>query len=490
MMIYMPQRDSVIVKKKSSKLSQSLKKLLTSALYILPVIFFMLCMFLLTATEEDVAQGAGTSPNIWHDVVESFEDNGRIADMYARSVIDFFDYQYYFGVDTIFRLLDVLALTSILVLLSSIILGRRPRWHIKDALVFAGCFLLIFLLPYGYTYYRGFSMVHNYAIISLALLGFCLPFLRKITGDRISKIYQNPIFAILIGLIFGISANFPPLAVLAVIILAKIWQLIKSRKSSKSHRVDWRVLKMEQWEGLMFGAMIAGMIFIYTFGPGVSGYLESPVYIETYDYVAISDIFHNFGASCTRLISHAIKNFARTFGPAIFILITTGLLAWLTQHKKVKTWHWLPKSADTRNVLLAILVFCVFSTLCGMQIIMPVRLCLPAYLGLVIAIVILEKFWWRKASLASSLALSGAMITATITVIVIRGFFSVTTYQRVGKALDYIKNSEQGNLCIVDTEVVSPYHTPWKIFQQEETFVNRGASVPQTFYGKSVIFCE
>ena len=92
----MPQRDSVIVKKKSSKLSQSLKKLLTSALYILPVIFFMLCMFLLTATEEDVAQGAGTSPNIWHDVVESFEDNGRIADMYARSVIDFFDYQYYF----------------------------------------------------------------------------------------------------------------------------------------------------------------------------------------------------------------------------------------------------------------------------------------------------------------------------------------------------------------------------------------------------------
>ena len=99
--------------------------------------------------------------------------------------------------------------------------------------------------------------VDNYAIISLALLGFCLPFLRKITGDRIPKIYQNPIFAILIGLIFGISANFPPLAVLAAIILAKIWQLIKSRKSSKSHRVDWRVLKMEQWEGLMFGAMIA-----------------------------------------------------------------------------------------------------------------------------------------------------------------------------------------------------------------------------------------
>ena len=115
----------------------------------------------------------------------------------------------------------------------------------------------VFCLPYGYTYYRGFSMVHNYAIISLALLGFCLPFLRKITGDRIPKIYQNPIFAILIGLIFGISANFPPLAVLAAIILAKIWQLIKSRKSSKSHRVDWRVLKMEQWEGLMFGAMIA-----------------------------------------------------------------------------------------------------------------------------------------------------------------------------------------------------------------------------------------
>lgn len=82
------------------------------------------------------------------------------------------------------------------------------------------------------------------------------------------------------------------------------------------------------------------------------------------------------------------------------------------------------------------------------------------------------------------------MITATIAVIAIRGFFAITTYQRIGKALGYIKNSEQNNLCIVDTEVVSPYHTPWKIFQQEETFVNRGASVPQTFYGKSVIFCE
>lgn len=238
----------------------------------------------------------------------------------------------------------------------------------------------------------------------------------------------------------------------------------------------------------MFGAMLVSILAGYIFGPGVSGYLESPVYIETYDYVAISEIFHNFMSACMKLVSHLIKNFARTFGLAAVVLLVSGLAVWLTQHKKSKTWHWLPEDTDTRNTLLILLAFSVFSTLCGTQIIMPVRLCLPAYLGLAIIIIILEKFWWQNAKVSSTFWLGGAMTLALVAVITARSFFAIATYQRISRALNNIKNSDQSSYCVYAQEVQSPYITSWNIFQQEETFVNRGT--PATLYDKTVIFCE
>ena len=79
-----------------------MKRILTYLLYGLPVIFFAVCYFLMTVWGEDIIQGAGTAPDVWNDLVGAFHHNSRLSDMYAWTVINFFDFQYSFGIDTIF----------------------------------------------------------------------------------------------------------------------------------------------------------------------------------------------------------------------------------------------------------------------------------------------------------------------------------------------------------------------------------------------------
>ena len=102
-----------------------MRKILTGALFILPVVFFGVCYFLMTVWGEDIIQGAGTTPDVWNDIKGAFMHNSRLSDMYAWTVINFFDFQYSFGVDTIFRLIDVVMAAGIFYLMTSMMLGRR-----------------------------------------------------------------------------------------------------------------------------------------------------------------------------------------------------------------------------------------------------------------------------------------------------------------------------------------------------------------------------
>lgn len=463
-----------------------MKKILTGLLFLLPVVFFVVCYFLISATEEDIAQGAGTPPDVWNDLWAAFRNNARLSDMYAWAVINFFDYQYSFGVDTIFRLLDVAAAIGMLVLMTSVVLGKRPRWNLKDALVFAGCFLIIFLTPFGYTYYRGFSMAHNYLIISLALIGFSLPFLRKLAGQEIPKGYRKWYLAVLMGLVFGLSANFPPLAFLASYVVIKIvqWWQLRRRKE------DLSALRPEAWEWWMIGGMLCSMVIGYTLGPGVSGYASDPVYVVSYDYVTVAEVFSNFGGSVVRIVKHLVANFGRTLLPAILILGFGWCVAWGRAKLMKLKLEFLPESRGVRRMLIGILVFCMFCTLAGSQIIMPIRLCLPAYLGLTIVMVILFRHWWQQVKVGDRAMgwIGGVLVVMMLTVIGLRGFFAWDFHGRVGETFRAIRESEEDNLCIDLDKSVQRFKTPFNIFQQEETFVARRESF-NLIYGKEVWYC-
>ena len=92
--------------------------------------------------------------------------------MYAWPVINFFDYTYKFGVDTIFRLLDVVTAFAIFFLITTIALGRRPRWNVQDALLFGISFLAVFLSDYSRSLVSSFSHIHNYLPTTLLPLLF------------------------------------------------------------------------------------------------------------------------------------------------------------------------------------------------------------------------------------------------------------------------------------------------------------------------------
>lgn len=463
-----------------------LKRLTIWLLYLLPVVFFAICYFLITATEEDIAQGAGTTPDVWNDLVAAFRNNARLSDMYAWAVINFFDYQYSFGVDTIFRLIDIVAAVGVFLLMASVILGHRPRLKLKDALVFMGCFLMLILTPYGYTFYRGFSMTHNYLIIALAMLGFGLPFVRKLSGGEIPVAYRKWWVAIPMGLVFGMSANFPPLAFLATYIIVKLWQWWSlKRRNNERERV-----RLEAWEWMMIGGMLVSMLIGYVLGPGVSGYASDPMYVNTYDYVAISDVFQNFGGSVVRILKHMVVNFGRTLAPVLGVLFVGWILAWLKAKLSGGKIKLLLEDKRQRRLLMGLAVFSGFVVLAGSQIIMPVRLCLPAYIALTIVAVILVRYWWGQAVTEKiSSVMAVIMIVLAVAAITLRTVFAWDFHARVGEALAMIRDSESDIVCVNPNELQQRPKMPLSMFQQEETFVLRQEN-HYVIYGKKVTYCS
>ena len=125
-------------------------KIFSCLLYALPIIFSLLTVFLITTSGEDNFQGAGNfrngaTINVIEDAKNAFNYNSRLTDVYAWSVIDFYDNQFQFGPDLIFRLIDVIMITAVFYLSTYLILNRKPKLQIKDALVFCVAFFVFII---------------------------------------------------------------------------------------------------------------------------------------------------------------------------------------------------------------------------------------------------------------------------------------------------------------------------------------------------------
>lgn len=456
-----------------------MKRFLTCILYALPVVFFAACYFLMTVWGEDIIQGAGTAPDIWNDITGAFQHNSRLSDMYAWTVINFFDFQYSFGVDTIFRLIDAAMATGIIYLLASLVLGRKLRLQLKDALVFALCFLVIFVTPHGYTLYRGFSVIHNYLIIGLATVAFALPFVRGFAGQEVPKLYRKWWFALLIGLVFGMSSNIAPLAFLLSLVLVKLWQ------KWRQHKPFWR---LSAWQIWMLAGMLVTVAVAYVFGAGVSTYANNPVYTETYDYVALGELLTSFGSSLVRVIKHIVVNFGYSFGLILGIATLLGGLAWVAAKVQGRKFRLLPKEAKERRLMAVCVVFAAVYLLAGSQIMLPVRLALPAYLALVIVLGVLVYHWWMRIELVENAALAVLMGIMMLALVIIKVDFALE-YRVVAKqTLTMIEQAEGETVCI-SSEMARPKKLPVINLGQDETFAE-WALPYMTVYGKKVEYCE
>ena len=462
-----------------------MRKILTGALFILPVVFFGVCYFLMTVWGEDIIHGAGTTPDVWNDIKGAFMHNSRLSDMYAWTVINFFDFQYSFGVDTIFRLIDVVMAAGIFYLMTSMMLGRRPKWKLEDALLFGLSFLTVMLTPHGYTMYRGFSVIHNYLIIGLSTIGFGLPFVRSYTGEEVPKLYQKWWFALVIGLVFGMSSNITPVAFLIWFVLMKVWQGWRE----KAWKKVWR---LPAWQVWMLAGMVITVAIAYVFGAGVSTYANNPVYTETYDYVAVNEIFTSFGSSLVRIAKHIAVNFGYCFGMVGAMAVILGGLAIVVAKitkKELKIW---PKETASRRVIGANLGFAAVYLLCGSQITLPVRLALPAYLALVVALGVLVKGWWIESGVLDEKVLEPMLsvlaVGLMVLIVVFKAEFAIEYRGPMRQAFETIRESTDETVCL-SPEIAKPKKLPFVNLGQDETF-GEWALPHMTVYRKKVEYCS
>lgn len=261
------------MKKKSTPIM-----VLNITLYVFPIIFFIITYLFMTVSAEDVLQGAGTRGSILYALSWAFDYNARLSDMYAYAVINRFDYQFAFGIDTVFRLIDVIFAAGMIYLITFIIIGKRPR--LRHGPIFAAAAMAVYLCPFCDSLYLGFSHIHNYLIIGTFSMLLMLPFALKLQGHTVPKGWGFSALMLVLGFLFGFSSNITPAAFLLALIIAMAYTVIRKK------RFDIRTV-LRPWEFTAVLGMLAAIAIMYGAGNGISHY-TSGGYSELTDYIPLS----------------------------------------------------------------------------------------------------------------------------------------------------------------------------------------------------------
>jgi len=443
-------------------------------LYAIPLAFFIVCYFLIITSGEDIYQGANTTPNIIGDSIAAFRYNARLSDMYAWSVINFFDYKYSFGIDTIFRLLDVVMGMAILYLMTYFALGRKPRLKISDATWFLFCFVMIFLTPHGRTLYAGFSVVHNYLIITLSTLVFLLPFIRLARNQTTQNKAWFALYMLVVGFAFGFSSNLTPIAFLITYAIAKTYSVIKHRS------------KINKWEVTGVIGTLVGISIQYLLGPGVTSYINGD-YSITYDYVSIGKIFSEPFASIVSLAKHVIINYGRVLLPLLLVFTVCFAVYIIARKSKQPKPAIRPTSKQDDAALRVGILFMTIHIAIASQIEFPLRIVIPAYVVGVACLTIVLKNMLSQLNKRIKTTFTCAVLLASIAIVTTRFVLAISYSQKIQPVLDYIKSYPQYTLCIPKESIASP--TIPAIYLGQEPILADWA-MPETIYGKTITFCN
>lgn len=441
-------------------------------LYALPILFFIFSYFLLTTSGEDIWQGAGrfrtsATLNPLQDAINAFNFNSRITDMYAWAVIDFFDYQFSFGPDIIFRIIDVLMASATFYLATYIILGRKPKLFIKDALVFCATFALFIFAPFGRPFYHEFSMIHNYVPLALSTLLFSIPYLNLLRNQAPKKhLALLSIGMLLLGLYFGMAATITPLAFLLTII---IYCIIK-RKSLK---------RPPLWFFTGIIGVVTGFLICWLAGSGVDHY-TNPVTAAAFDYLPLNSLISTPSTAIPQLLWHEVYNFGIVLLPllgiaALCILLSDNRRQLFTK----KFFKSLPTS--TKHYILVFSTFIIIHILGASLVKAPPRLLIPAYLtGLI-------QIGYIFVSHINSKIVATAIILFTTVILVIHTFFLIKYRLQTSVVLEELRQCNCINVC-VKKERLAPPRIPVINLSQANMLVDWGA--PEIIYDKSVTFCK
>ncbi len=463
--------DDVFVKKILKKFKKPTKEQVFSfILFLLPILFSVVTVLFITTSGEDNFQGAGkfnsgAEINVIEDAANAFKYNSRITDMYAWTVIDYYDNQFSFSLDTVFRIIDVIAISAVFYLTTYIILNRKPQLIIRDSIIFCLTFLFLILTPFGRSFYHEFSMIHNYVPLALIFLLFSIPYIKLATNQP--KIPNHPIlFATIMfiaGVTFGMSATITPLAFIGTAILF----ILIYRKT---------IRKPPIWFFTGIIGTITGFLICWFAGTGIDHYASTEA-AEAFDYVALSDIFSNF----SKILFHIIYNFALVFIPFIIIVVICILF---TKNRKdnldIKSIKVIP--AETKVAIISFLIFIIIHILGATLIKAPPRLLMPAYL---ICIILSLRFFTPILNYKKLLIIS--ITTIVTTTLITHSILLIKYHYEMSVVLNEIKNSSKTIICISPDDTI-PTRIPLLDLSQANMIVDWGD--PEPIYQKEIRNCE
>ncbi len=454
--------------------------LAVAALYILPVLFFAVTYFLQTVSSEDIYQGAGQPVSIINDIIAAFNWNARLGDMYAWSAINFFDYTYEFGVDTIFRLLDLVMVFAIFFLITTFALGRRPKWKIQDALVFGVSFLAVFLSDYSRSLVSSFSHIHNYLPTTLLPLLFLLPFIWSLHGREVLTGRRGKLIAFVLGLLFALSSNVTPVVFVITALLVGGYTVFFAKRKTK---LNLRHI-LSSWQVFAILGLFVSSSFMYLVGPGVSSYTQG----YNGSYVALSELLRSPAENGVAIIGNMVHNF-QSVAAIIIILSLVTLVEYVIQKKKLI--HAQAHGVTGLKFSAVCLVFFIVHVLAVSQIDVSTttRILLPAFVCAVISVLFTTNRLLYLAEVKQRVLLLAAIpvIMLTTVLAVDMALVMVKHQQQATAVFERIRSTEATNVCVTPAD--NPTATsPLMKYYQRELFVDW--AMPVTIYDKTVDWCN
>lgn len=356
------------MKKEPAKKSKIPQKLRIIACYAIVPVFFTIIYFMMYMTYEDIFQKNQALykglPEIWAYVYNFIP---RLGEFYQRTAVHYMTIRPSFGLDLLFRLLDVGFSSTLVYALTYFILGEKPRLKTKDSLLFLALFVTLLLTKTSENFTYRFSYVNNYITALLVSVVFLIPYRLKIKEAKII----HYIAFLIIGFLFGISTEIMPVAFILILLGYLAYQKF-FKKAKLLNIIKENKIKIAEIIG-----MFAGLIFFYL-GAGLS-YRTNGGYAEVYDYLKISGLFHEPIIFVYKFIKHFWYNirYLGTMIPLCGIII-------FDLKRRAKN----DKTGKVKNNLYWIIIYTIFDILfmlaCSLIAVhddLYPRLCMPVLLA-------------------------------------------------------------------------------------------------------------
>ena len=448
------------------------EKFLAILLYVIPVVFFTACYFLITTSAEDINQGAGSPVNILHELKEAFLYNPRLGELYTWPMINVFDYQFVFGPDAILRMFDVVLAVAMLLALFTVSTARLPKLKLKDALVFATGFLLLVLATtqYSEVFYARFSFIHNYLIASLFFLLFILPYSLEVHGKSLPKTKKFFVASALLGFLFGMSSQVTPIVILMTLMVVFLLNCLSKRPTFGIRKI------LMNWKFYSIIGILGAIFVMYGLGPGIASHYAND---QLLNYVAFSDLLTQPVHSIRAVLSNLLKNIATLLPYIMLFGISAIWCIKLTGKITTKT---------TSRYLLYTGVFCTIYILILSQISFQtlLRVTLPIYITTILVILFTLEHWLHKISTTTVHIVSALLCSLCLFATIDMTKNQITYREQVKPTLTSINKGSLSDVCVPKSSI----KTPVSIFGFHQSPLLEEWAMPMKIYDKNVTFCE